>query len=226
MPHPARLQTLDPAVPATRPVAPACVLRSVSLSLSLSLLVSLLGGMGAGPSSAAEQGTTGQGASVIDTGDLIPVTPGEDGDPLRIQLFDPRINLRVDDSFAGTYSVRGTDLYARRASGLYAVYQRGEYVRYAGRDIAVVPAGTVYAIGSPDISLNYGSPWLPMASRPARAINPARSVTGASVHSRLAPASATEADHRDGPSSRGPRIAVDSAYRAECLRDLLAARQP
>lgn len=96
-------------------------------------------------------------SGVVDTGRLERVVPGAEGDPSRIELFQPRVDLRVEDSFSGVYSVRDTPHYARQAGGLYAVFPRGEYVRYAGRTIPVVPAGTVYSIGTPDITASYST---------------------------------------------------------------------
>lgn len=140
----------------------------------------------------------------VDTGRLERVVPGTEGDPSRIELFQPRVDLRVEDSFSGVYSVRDTPHYARQAGGLYAVFPRGEYVRYAGRTIPVVPAGTVYAIGTPDITASYST-----GERPK----------GRSALRRT-----------DDAASTPQRLVVDAtsifepAYRAHLTRALLAAR--
>ncbi len=183
-----------------------------------------VGSAARGTSAAASTGTgTGTGTgqapksdvTAIDMGDLVPVAPGEDGDPGRARSIDPRVSLRVDDSFAGTYSVRGTDFFARRASGLYAVYPRGEYVRYAGRDVAVVPAGTVYTIGETDISRTYGSD-RPTAHEPSRASSGHSAARSVSITRELPP-------ERD---AQGSRMLRDPAYRSERLQQLLAPTRP
>ncbi len=177
-----------------------------------------VGSAARGTSAAASTGT-GQGtkpdATAIDMGDLIPVAAGEDGDPGRARSIDPRVSLRVDDSFAGTYSVRGTDFFARRAGGLYAVYPRGEYVRYAGRDVAVVPAGTVYTIGETDISRTYGSE-RPAAQEPSRASSGHSAARSVSITRELPP-------ERD---AQGSRILRDPEYRSKRLQDLLSPARP
>ena len=84
------------------------------------------------------------------------VEPGfeDTGQGLVSTLLRP-VDLRVSTDFARVFEVVGTGKFARRAGAVTAVFDRSVY---AGDGTAVIPAGTVFYIGTLPVDL--GSPGL------------------------------------------------------------------
>lgn len=82
--------------------------------------------------------------------ELIPVDAGvEDRGVLSTSLFVEQKDLRQNQSFERLYKVEGSeDVYVRKAGGLKAIFRSSQYVNIYGREVPIVPAGTVYVIGA------------------------------------------------------------------------------
>ncbi|MEE2820095.1 MAG: hypothetical protein VX615_05720 [Planctomycetota bacterium] len=82
--------------------------------------------------------------------ELIPVDAGvEDRGALSTSLFVEQKDLRQNQSFERLYKVEGSeDVYVRKAGGLKAIFRSSQYVNIYGREVPIVPAGTVYVIGA------------------------------------------------------------------------------
>lgn len=82
--------------------------------------------------------------------ELIPVDAGvEDRGALSTSLFVEQKDLRQNQSFERLYKVEGSeDVYVRKADGLKAIFRSSQYVNIYGREVPIVPAGTVYVIGA------------------------------------------------------------------------------
>lgn len=159
--------------------------------------------------------------SAVDHGALTPVVAGAEGEPSRVSLLDPRIDLAIGRDFSAVYSVNNTGRFARVQGGLYAVFDRGVYARWAGRDIALVPPGTVYSIGDPDISRNY---WA--AARDTRINRDAATGVDEDPSARVKPVATAPITFSETWQPRAqvrPRLVTDPAYRASRTRALLGA---
>lgn len=82
--------------------------------------------------------------------ELVPVDAGvEDRGALSTSLFVEPKDLRQNQSFERLYKVEGSDdVYVRKAGGLKAIFRSSQYANLYGREVAIVPAGTVYVIGA------------------------------------------------------------------------------
>ncbi len=82
--------------------------------------------------------------------ELIPVDAGvADRNVLSTSLRIQPQDMRLDQAFERLYRVEGTrNVYVRRAGGLYAVFRDPLYADTSDGAIPLVPAGTVYCIGS------------------------------------------------------------------------------
>ena len=81
--------------------------------------------------------------------ELVPVDAGvEDRGALSASLFVEPKDLRQNQSFERLYKVEGSDdVYVRKAGGLKAIFRSSQYANIYGREVPIVPAGTVYIIG-------------------------------------------------------------------------------
>ena len=126
--------------------------------------------------------------------ELLPVDSGFEDRSVLSESFKVQQNdMRVDTSFEKLYKVKGSDgIYVRKSGGLHAVFRNPEYLDTTDGAIPLVPAGTVYCIGSvrPEllnqlgglatpIGLNHSEPakptelrirWTPPAKAPANTI--------------------------------------------------------
>ena len=87
---------------------------------------------------------------VSDPVELVPVDAGvEDRGALSTSLFVEPKDLRQNQSFERLYKVEGSeDVYVRKAGGLKAIFRSSQYAKIYGREVPIVPAGTVYVIGA------------------------------------------------------------------------------
>ena len=94
--------------------------------------------------------------------ELIPVDAGvEDRGALSTSLFVEQKDLRQNQSFERLYKVEGSeDVYVRKAGGLKAIFRSSQYVNIYGREVPIVPAGTVYVIGASRPELVASMGWL------------------------------------------------------------------
>ena len=81
--------------------------------------------------------------------ELVPVDAGvEERGALSASLFVEPKDLRQHQSFERLYKVEGSeDVYVRKAGGLKAIFRSSQYANIYGREVPIVPAGTVYVIG-------------------------------------------------------------------------------
>lgn len=78
----------------------------------------------------------------------------EDVSPLAISLQQPGPEFRAPVGWDAVYRVPGSDgLLMRQSGAVRAVFDRSEYAATRFGQEALVPAGTIYAIGEPDEAL-------------------------------------------------------------------------
>ena len=165
---------------------------------------------------------------------LKPIEQGvADVDPLSVSLRDLSVDLRQPIGFEQVYRVPGRpDLLMRADGGLYAVFPQSTYMESEAGAVPLVPAGTVFYLGRPQVSpLAWGGG---LASVP-------EDRTGLRVRSRVSMTPIEEggaqrreqgvlampeprAPRRDVgpvPTAEGPAIVTDSAYRAVRVRELM-----
>lgn len=117
----------------------------------------------------------------------------EDLDPLAESLLLMPVDLRVDSDFEEVRPVPGsTDLLMRQGGGLYATFPRSEYALSKNGISELIPAGTVFFIGSvPQVYLSHvrGNPM--SVSPKEEHVAPARPATGTALSTIVEPVMAT-----------------------------------
>lgn len=105
--------------------------------------------LGAAVTCAADQGTTGAGATAIDAG-------FSDRSPLSVSLKQVAPDLRTDTGFERIYQLPGEGgLFMRRDGAMSAVFPESVYEwirvsKYRWRQAAAIPPSTVFIIGDPN----------------------------------------------------------------------------
>ena len=151
----------------------------------------------------------------------------QDTGPLRTSLLLQPIDLRQPLGFEDVFRLPGSgkaDRHARISGGLTAVFPRSAYVNTEKGRIAIVPAGTIYYIGSVPAEA-------PIARAVVEASEAMRSDTRASApaagervagrESRASKQSQVSDNKRDTTVNSPPGIMTDEAYRRERVSELL-----
>ena len=177
------------------------------------------------------------------TGDLKPLDQTvEDTSPLSISLRQIERGLREPSAFDQVYRVPNRDdLLMRIEGGIYAIFPQSVYTRGKNGTLPLIPAGTVFYIGYPDLErLGHvdastrqaddgvgddpyaDSPHLRRDPRRARQTGVRRIKLGTSTIpfpglGRQRPERVPETARR----SVAPTIVTDADYRADRVRDLM-----
>lgn len=176
------------------------------------------------------------------TGDLKPLDQTvEDTSPLSISLRQIERGLREPTAFDQVYRVPNRDdLLMRIEGGIYAVFPQSVYTQGKNGTVPLIPAGTVFYIGYPDLERlgqvdastgrgegrvgddPYGRINLRVDPRRARQTGVRRTKLGTSTvpftgldrqRSKRVPQTARQ--------SVAPTIVTDANYRADRVRDLM-----
>ncbi len=176
------------------------------------------------------------------TGDLRPLDQTvEDTSPLSRSLRQIERGLREPSAFDQVYRVPNRDdLLMRIEGGIYAVFPQSMYTHGKNGTVPLIPAGTVFYIGYPDLGRfgqfdastgqgegrvgddPYGRLNFRVDPRRDRQAGVRRTMLGTStVPFTGLPRQRPERVHQTARQSITPTIVTDAGYRADRIRDLM-----